>query len=123
MPGLRNHAWFLRGRTVAEVPARLAGAVLYEGPGYPHAVAAPHGEVHGVLVTLDPARYDALLAGLDELEGCVPGDPGNLFDRVEREVVPGTGGTARAWVYLASDRVARRLRVTGRPVPGGVWRG
>ncbi|MBH1937884.1 gamma-glutamylcyclotransferase [Streptomyces sp. AV19] len=122
MPGLRNYAWFLRGGTVAEVPARLAGAVLYEGPGFPHAVAAPGGEVRGVLITLVPDRYGALLAALDELEGCVPGGPGNLFDRVEREVALVAGGTARAWVYLASGRVARQLRATGTLVPGGVWR-
>ena len=36
-PGEANHA-LLRGRTASVAPARLAGARLYEGPGYPYAV-------------------------------------------------------------------------------------
>ena len=37
-PGEHNHDLFLRGRTAAEEPARLRGALLYDGPGYPYAV-------------------------------------------------------------------------------------
>ncbi|MFI2210765.1 gamma-glutamylcyclotransferase family protein [Streptomyces sp. NPDC020141] len=40
-PGERNHTLLLRGRTVSEEPARLPGATLYEGPGYPYAVKPP----------------------------------------------------------------------------------
>lgn len=126
-PGQRNHDLFLRGRTTAVRPARLRGAVLYEGPGYPYAVADPAGEVLGELVTLAPAGYGHVLAALDVLEDHVPGDPASLYDRVEREVqLTGSGETAetvRAWVYLAADRVARGLRAAGTPVPGGSWPG
>ncbi|MBK3638991.1 gamma-glutamylcyclotransferase, partial [Streptomyces sp. MBT97] len=37
-PGEVNHGLLLRGRTLREEPARLTGAVLYRGPGYPYAV-------------------------------------------------------------------------------------
>ncbi|MGI5341551.1 gamma-glutamylcyclotransferase family protein [Streptomyces sp. CA-181903] len=116
-----NYAAFLRGRTADEVPARLAGAVLYEGPGYPFAVTAPAGEVRGELMTLAPAGHAAVLAALDELEGHRPGDPGSLYDRVVREVRTERGATVRAWVYLAGERIARRLRAEGVRVPGGDW--
>ncbi|MFV8127124.1 gamma-glutamylcyclotransferase family protein [Streptomyces syringium] len=124
-PGQGNHDRLLRGRTTAEEPARLRGAVLYAGPGYPYAVGDPHGPreqlIRGDLITLDPARYAELLAALDALEGYAPGDPRNLYERVAREVLPDGGGTVRAWVYLTADRLARRLRDVGTPLPGGDW--
>ncbi|BFO21282.1 hypothetical protein SHKM778_76700 [Streptomyces sp. KM77-8] len=75
-PGGTNHDLFLRGRTRHEEPARLRGAVLYEGPGYPYAVEEPGGAVTGELVTALPEAYEGLLAGLDRLEQYVPGIPG-----------------------------------------------
>jgi gamma-glutamylcyclotransferase (GGCT)/AIG2-like uncharacterized protein YtfP len=123
-PGRVNHDRFLRGRTAAEEPGRMRGAVLYEGPGYPYAVAAPDrpgAEIRGELVIPAAAHYDALLATLDQLECYAPGDPRNLYERVAREILLGGGRTARAWVYLAPEGAARRLRVSGTPVPGGDW--
>ncbi|MEV4441935.1 gamma-glutamylcyclotransferase family protein [Streptomyces sp. NPDC049577] len=123
-PGRCNHDVFLRGRTAAEVPARMRGAVLYEGPGYPYAVAAPpEEEVRGELITVAEGWYDAVLAALDELEEHRPGDPRSLYDRVAREVLPEGGAPVRAWVYLAAERVAHGLRTAGTRVPGGDWPG
>ncbi|CAM5413859.1 Gamma-glutamylcyclotransferase OS=Streptomyces tendae OX=1932 GN=F3L20_25825 PE=4 SV=1 [Streptomyces tendae] len=121
-PGGRNHDALLRGRVRAEEPARLHGAVLYEGPGYPYAVEAGEGTVRGEIVTARPAEYDALLAELDRLEEYAPGDPRNLYDRVARTVVrDGDGASVRAWVYVAAPAVAGRLRARGRRVEGGDW--
>ncbi|MEU4007816.1 gamma-glutamylcyclotransferase family protein [Streptomyces pseudogriseolus] len=123
-PGEVNHDRFLRGRTAHEEPGLLRGAVLYEGPGYPYAVEAPEGEVRGELVTARTESYEELLALLDRLEEYVPGDPRNLYDRVERTVVREADGTAvRAWVYVAAPAVAARLRARGTRVEGGEWRG
>ncbi|KPI23007.1 gamma-glutamylcyclotransferase family protein [Streptomyces sp. NPDC059755] len=95
-PGEVNHDLLLRGRTLREEPARLAGAVLYQGPGYPYAVEEPGGTVAGELVTPLPRAYARLLAELDRLEEYVPGDPRNLYERVEREVaVPPVTTVAR----------------------------
>ncbi|GAA3304616.1 gamma-glutamylcyclotransferase family protein [Streptomyces cinereospinus] len=121
-PGGRYHDALLRGRTRAEAPARLAGAVLYEGPGYPFAVREPGGVVTGALITPLPDAYGELLADLDRLEEYVPGDARNLYERVSREVVRDTdGATLRAWVYVAAPAVEARLRAGGRIIPGGDW--
>ncbi|AQS69732.1 gamma-glutamylcyclotransferase family protein [Streptomyces pactum] len=125
-PGGPNHDLFLRGRTRAEEPARLHGAVLYAGPGYPYAVEEPAGAVGavvgGVLVTARPESYDELLAALDRLEVYVPGDPRNLYVRMARTVVRAADGRpVRAWVYVAAPAVAARLRAGGTPIEGGTW--
>ncbi|MEU6809668.1 gamma-glutamylcyclotransferase family protein [Streptomyces sp. NPDC046831] len=122
-PGERNHGVFLGGRTRLVGPGLLDGAVLYDGPGHPYAVEEPGGVVHGELLTAPPEAYEELLAGLDRLEGYVPGDPAGLYERVERTVarVPG-GQPVRAWVYVAAPAVAARLRERGRLIAGGDWR-
>ncbi|MDW4907368.1 gamma-glutamylcyclotransferase family protein [Streptomyces sp. ADMS] len=121
-PGEPNHDHFLRGRTQSERLARLAGAVLYDGPGYPYAVEESGGVVHGEVVTALPEAYDELLAVLDELEECVTGDPRSLYERVARPVTLGADrGAVRAWVYVAAPAVAARLRARGSRIEGGNW--
>ena len=127
-PGEPNHAPFLRGRTLAEEPARLAGVVLYDGPGYPYAVEergtarGDSGTVRGELITARPEEYPALLAALDRLEEYAPDDPRNLYERVAREVVRASDGTAvPAWVYVAAPSVAARLRAHGKRIENGDW--
>ncbi|AGS69369.1 gamma-glutamylcyclotransferase family protein [Streptomyces collinus] len=120
--GEANHDLFLRGRTASQEPARLPDAALYDGPGYPYAVERPGaGPVHGELVTALPESYDRLLAELDRLEEYVPGDPGNLYERVARDVRRPDGGTVRAWVYLAAPRVAAGLLDRGTALTDGDW--
>ena len=123
-PGEVNHDLLLLGRTRSEEAARLADAVLYQGPGYPYAVEEPGGgPVSGELVTALPEAYEELLAELDRLEEYVPGDPRSLYVRVERKVVREADGAAvRAWVYVAAPAVATRLRARGRAIVGGDWR-
>ncbi|MEV0171361.1 gamma-glutamylcyclotransferase family protein [Streptomyces sp. NPDC050803] len=121
-PGEPNHDLFLRGRTLREEPARLAGALLYDGPGYPYVVEEPGPEVRGELVTARPEEYAELLAVLDRLEEYAPGDPRNLYERVAREVTRTDDGTSvRAWVYVAAPPVAARLRARGRVIGSGDW--
>ncbi|MBT2387210.1 gamma-glutamylcyclotransferase family protein [Streptomyces sp. ISL-11] len=120
-PGQRNYGALLRGRTVGEEPARMRGAVLYEGPGYPYAVPDRTGEICGDLVFLAADRHDAVLASLDGLEGTAPGVATRHYMRVERPVLLADGRATRAWVYLAGEEMARRLRAVGTPIPGGSW--
>jgi gamma-glutamylcyclotransferase (GGCT)/AIG2-like uncharacterized protein YtfP len=124
-PGECNHDLFLHGRTAAEEPALLRGAVLFEGPGYPYAVEDPgSGSVAGEVVTAAAGEYGQLLAVLDHLEEYLaPGHPRNLYERVAREVVRGNGTAVRAWVYVAAPGVARKLRASGAPIRGGDWSG
>ncbi|MEV0599636.1 gamma-glutamylcyclotransferase family protein [Streptomyces sp. NPDC050315] len=121
-PGEANHAWALRGRTAAEQPALIHGALLYDGPGYPYAIQGPaDAVVHGHVITPAEGAYDEVLAVLDRLEGYTPGAPDNDYDRVVCEAVLPDGATVRAWVYLAAEPLAGRLRATGTAVPGGDW--
>jgi gamma-glutamylcyclotransferase (GGCT)/AIG2-like uncharacterized protein YtfP len=123
LPGEVNHDLFLRGRTRTEEPGRLNGAVLYDGPGYPYAVQERGGVVYGELVTALPEEYEELLVALDRLEDYAPGDPRNLYERVERDVIRDAAGTAvRAWVYVAAPTVAARLRARGKLIESGDWR-
>ncbi|MGW7364108.1 gamma-glutamylcyclotransferase family protein [Streptomyces sp. NPDC054841] len=118
--GEHNHDRFLRGRTATEEPARLSGAVLYEGPGYPYAVEGD-GTVTGELVTAAPGHYGELIAVLDHLEEYFgPGDPRNLYVRVARDVHTAAGAVP-AWVYVAAEAVAGELREHGTVIPGGDW--
>ena len=121
-PGEVNHAVHLSGRTLTEEPARLTGAVLYDGPGYPYAVEAPGGPIYGDLVTVAPEYYAAALTELDLLEEYRADDPDSRYLRVAREVVRERGSqVVRAWVYLTGPRLADRLRATGDLIPGGDW--
>ncbi|EGX58294.1 hypothetical protein SZN_18581 [Streptomyces zinciresistens K42] len=123
-PGEHHHDAFLRGRTLAEEPARVNGAVLYDGPGYPYAVrdGRDGATVHGHLVTARPEEYPALLAALDHLEEYTPGDPRNLYERIAVEVVRASDETAvRAWIYVAAPSVAARLGSRGTRIDSGDW--
>lgn len=121
-PAGRNHDRLLRGRTAWCEPARLPGAALYHGPGYPYALdGAPGDLVHGDLVQPLARMYDTVLAELDRLEEFVPGDPGSLYVRLTRDVLLQDGRATPAWVYLAGPGVGRVLRASGRRVAGGDW--
>lgn len=123
-PGEANHTRTLRGRTAAEEPAHIRGALLYDGPGYPYATSGPaDAVVHGDLVRPRDHDYDEVRAVLDRLEGHVPGARGNLYERVRTDAVLADGRTVRAWVYLAAAPLAARLRSTATPLAGGDWRG
>lgn len=137
-PGEPNHDLFLRGRTVAEEPARMRGMALYDGPGYPYAVESlgdgdgdgdgvgvgrgGAGEVSGEIVAARPETYAELLRTLDELEEYAPGDPANLYERVERPATLADGTVVRAWVYVAAPTVAAGLRARGKLIESGDWR-
>jgi gamma-glutamylcyclotransferase (GGCT)/AIG2-like uncharacterized protein YtfP len=129
-PGEHNHALFLRGRTAREEPARLEGALLYDGPGYPYVIEAPDvvgapGAVAGELVTAPPEEYHELLTVLDALEQYYgPGDPRNVYERLVHDVRRlADSTTVRAWVYVAARGRADDLRLHGRRIPGGDWTG
>ncbi|WP_406860787.1 gamma-glutamylcyclotransferase family protein [Streptomyces sp. HUAS MG47] len=116
-PGEPNHDRFLLGRTAAEEPARLAGALLYDGPGYPYATPGD-GRIAGELVTAAPGAYGELLAVLDRLEDYFgPGHPRNLYERERRDVLRLRDGAAvPAWVYFAAPGAR-----PGPLIEGGDW--
>ncbi|WP_308011908.1 gamma-glutamylcyclotransferase family protein [Actinacidiphila acidipaludis] len=119
--GERNHA-LLAGRTASWTPATLPGTLLFEGPGYPFAVADPAGAavVHGDVVDIPPEHFARVLADLDRLESYAPDDPGSLYLRVVRDVHTARGPRA-AWLYLAGPSLAADLLDSAHPIPTGTW--
>jgi gamma-glutamylcyclotransferase (GGCT)/AIG2-like uncharacterized protein YtfP len=122
LPGERNHR-LLAGRTVSWTPAILPGALLFHGPGFPYAVADPSGAgtVRGEAAALAEGDYADVVAELDRLEEYVAGDPRNLYERAALTVRT-PSGEMTAWAYLAAERIARDLLLSGSPVEGGDWR-
>lgn len=117
-PGEVNWEHRLEGRVVDAVPARLDGVALVDCGPYPAAVERPGAPgVAGDLLWVEPALWGRTVELLDELEGYVPGDRDNLFERVVRAVVTGAG-TVDAWVYLAGHELAA---ADVPEVPGGDW--
>lgn len=117
MSGLRNHH-LLEPFLLRTLPARADGVQLYPvHPDWPGAVAGP-GAVMGELAELDSARLTEAFAVLDELEDYYgPGDPRNLYVRLETEVRSLGGELFRAWIYLWAQPTDGL-----EPIPGGDWR-
>ncbi len=91
-----NHH-YLDGWYASVTPAWLHGFARL----HPLMIApAVGGRVDGELYTLDPVRYDATLAGCDELEELVPGTLiGPEYERRQVDVVT-EQGTVTAWAYV-----------------------
>lgn len=125
-PGQINYSAFLKGSTLRERPASIAGAALYTAGTYPYLVigsgiARPYEQAHGMVMTLHPDWYHEVLRRLDWLEGYTPGNPHSEYQRVPHPVQTASG-TVRAWVYTASTRILAQIR-RGRlvKVAGGAW--
>ena len=99
-PGSWNHdRWLAPWLAGGCRPARLAGHALHHHGGLPYIVPDPEGRVvEGHVADLDPSRYDAALAKLDELEQV----DRRHYDRVTVTLV----GGERAWAWVAGPGVA-----------------
>lgn len=120
--GGRFHDAYLAGRFEHAVPATLHGAVMWDNRGaYPYLALDPEGgPVVGELFSISPATFEAVLAGLDHLEGHVPGRSGNLYERRIVEVATDEG-PQRAWVYVIDADAAPDLDEELPRVPDGDW--
>jgi gamma-glutamylcyclotransferase (GGCT)/AIG2-like uncharacterized protein YtfP len=86
------------------------GAALFDLGLYPAAIPSPEGQVWGELYEItDP---DAVLAGLDDLEGYRPGLPDqSLYTRQQTDVRLPDGSASRAWVYFYNAPLGRAIRI------------
>jgi gamma-glutamylcyclotransferase (GGCT)/AIG2-like uncharacterized protein YtfP len=118
LPGQPN--FFLWGKAITGMePAIFWGGRLYDMGFYPMLVAAANGNpVHGQLISVDPAQYDAVVQRLDELEGYDPTQPEDSeYQRQVVEVVLANGRFQPAWIYLG-----QRHFVQDKPeVASGDW--
>lgn len=102
-PGSWNHdRWLAPWLARPCRPAGLAGHALHHHGGLPYLVPDAEGRVvAGHVADLDPTRYDAALARLDELEDVAS----RHYDRVAITLV----GGSRAWAWVAGPRVSAEL--------------
>jgi gamma-glutamylcyclotransferase (GGCT)/AIG2-like uncharacterized protein YtfP len=125
LPGERNHH-LLAGRTLSWMPAEVTGVMLFHGSGrpypYPYAVPDPvgAGRIRGQVASVADEAYEEVLAALDRLEGYVPRDPANRYERVAARVWAETG-EIEAWMYVAAEPTAGELLLSGVRVPYGDW--
>ncbi len=125
LPGQPN-AFLWQGTVTEQQPATLAGCALYDRGSYPMLVETGDECVHGMLLHIAEAEYEAVVARLDDLEGCTPDQSEDFgYSRVIRTVQienaspehDGNGRFLSAWVYIGQEAT-----VCGLPsIPGGDW--
>ena len=85
-------------------------AALFDLGIYPAAVPAPEGLVWGEVYEM--AEPAAVLAALDEVEGCRPDEPDqSLYARTQTPVTLADGRGETAWVYFYNAPLGRAQRI------------
>jgi gamma-glutamylcyclotransferase (GGCT)/AIG2-like uncharacterized protein YtfP len=122
----------LAGRTTAELPATMDNVAMYAISNYPilnegyrvvPILTEGQNTVRGELMTLDPNRYDAIMADLDILESYDPGrrDDDNLYLRLQRPSKLADGSIVMAWVYFGNLFALRTIAAQRTLIKHGDW--
>jgi gamma-glutamylcyclotransferase (GGCT)/AIG2-like uncharacterized protein YtfP len=117
LPNQSNfHVW--NGAVVKWEAAVFPNGRLYDLGAYPMLLEEGAKAVRGMVMTIDPDRYQETLAALDDLEGYDPAAPArSLYTRERRTVYLAHGEPVTVWVYLG-----RKVWVNGRqPIPHDSW--
>ena len=86
-------------------------AALFDLGIYPAAVPDPEGIVWGEVYAM--TETEAVLAGLDEIEGYRPDDPDrSLYTRAQVDVRMPDGSRERAWMYFYNAPLGHAERIT-----------
>lgn len=100
--GFGNHRTFPAGSITQVRPAHVMGAKMY-AQGIPFVVIDGSSTlVHGEVIDVAPASYDAALRALDRLEGYRGPQADNLYNRVE-VTVQTADGPVQAYMYAVDD--------------------
>ena len=125
LPGQPN-AYLWKDAVTKQEPAVLAGGCLYDMGSYPMLIEEGTAPVYGTVIHPAEAEYEAVLARLDQLEGCTPDQSEDFgYSRVIRTVQientstehDGNGRSLSAWVYIGQETTVRGLP----SIPGGDW--
>lgn len=108
-PGGGNYWHFLHGKTIAEQPGTVSGARMYDYGGFPFVrlVESKEELVVVEVMSLDPGRYDEILAAMDRLEGYRP-NGGGLYDR-KTVTVDVDGEQVEALMYVVGERMSKQV--------------
>ncbi len=122
--GEGNWERYLKGRTIAQIPARLPAHKMYVDM-YPFITNATDGsQVIGELVYVEEENYRPVLKDLDKLEGYEAATDSGWYLRVVREVEltdeAGQSNRVRAWVYHGGPEVISGMDESQR-VRDGDW--
>lgn len=117
LPGQPNYALW-QTAVISQRPATFANGRLYDLGAYPILMEGGDGIVKGMVIEIEPAAYETILARLDYLEGY---DPAALdscpYWRLVRPVMLADGGVVETWVYLG-----RPVGAVGLPaIESGDW--
>tara|TARA_B100000614_G_C14156439_1_gene330761 strand:- start:4 stop:438 length:435 start_codon:yes stop_codon:yes gene_type:complete len=117
-----GHYWpaFCAGKLAAEpVPAKIRGELYDLHVGYPGLLLRGEQWVHGYLLEMADA---AAFAGLDYLEGYVPGRPAaeNDYNRLRMTCyTPAGEALAEVWIYeMSVEKIAQH---DGTRIESGDW--
>ncbi len=105
LPGQLNAGLWEEDDVIVEA-ASLANGRLYDMGGYPMLIEDGDAPVKGCVIIVPEARYTAVLASLDALEGYDPAQPGALgYRRLAREIMLADGRFLTAWIYVGQKEL------------------
>jgi gamma-glutamylcyclotransferase (GGCT)/AIG2-like uncharacterized protein YtfP len=120
--GWSNYERYVQPYSHEAIPAEIKG-LLYDLPlGYP-AYLEGDGVVKGVVLRFQPADYESVLAGLDDVETYYgPEDPRNEYERIE--VLAKLAGEQEEKLVHAYRYVDEKyVRTVGTRIHDGDWAG
>lgn len=136
--GQCNYDYALQGNvqgpaTIVRIPGLSMTSFSASFPYVYQSDVEGEGEITAELIYIQPEKYDAVLARMDNIEGFSgPNELGNHYDRVLVEVDCG-GESVKAWLYLFAafpsggvrseqgDTRVRLMKMTNLPVQCGDW--
>lgn len=117
LPGQPN--FYLWGSAIVQMEeAQFNGGRLYDMGFYPMAVAAKTALVQGMIITVTPVHYEAILQRLDELEGFDPASPADsAYQRQQVQVIVANGRFQPAWIYMGQPQFVKNKPI----ITDGSW--
>lgn len=120
LPGFGNYQWNLAGNTLMEEKATMPGKMYDYMGSYPVVDINEPGTVKGAIIHIKPAVFQEVLANLDSLEGYVPGQKDNMYERVVVNATAVGGSVVECYTYTMGEM----FRYDNRPMPiieNGDW--
>lgn len=99
LPGHGNYEYFLEGHTLMEEVGTMQGKMYDNHGAYPVVDTKLEGTVKGMIMHIQPAKFQAVMESLDHLEGYQEGCTNNLYERVVVDVKSVSGSVVKCYTY------------------------